>query len=180
MAYTFRDVRAQTRAPHAVLRNARNASNLPHQGWKAVARHGALLGKGHYMDDYWELYHIEEDRSERHDLAAQYPDKVKELVATWFAVAGRHSGFPLDDRTALEILTSERPSGSAELDVYTYYPGTAPVPGGGPGPDSTTAPIPSSPSWTLLRRNGRSSVGCRVSIRGTQPLYQGRTSPLRL
>ena len=33
-----------------------------HKGWKAVARHGAISGKGKPMEDPWELYHIETDR----------------------------------------------------------------------------------------------------------------------
>jgi arylsulfatase len=127
MAYTFQEPNAETHRQtqyYAML----GTRAVYHRGWKAVARHGALLGKGHYMDDQWELYHIEEDRSERYDVAAQYPDKLKELVATWFAVAGRHNGFPLDDRTPIEILLSERPSVSRPRETYTYYPGTAAVP----------------------------------------------------
>lgn len=127
MAYSFRDAQAETKRLtqyYAML----GTRAVYHRGWKAVARHGALAGKGNFMDDPWELYHIENDRSERHDLAAQHPDKVKELVATWFAVAGRHNGFPLDDRTALEIMTSDRPSISRLRDTYTFYPGTSSIP----------------------------------------------------
>jgi arylsulfatase len=127
MAYAFRDPQAETRR-HTQYYAMLGTRAIYHRGWKAVARHGALLGKGRYMDDVWELYHVAEDRSERTDLAVQFPDKVKELVATWFAVAGRHNGFPLDDRTALEILTSERPSVSKGRDSYHYYAHTAPVP----------------------------------------------------
>src|SRR5262249_14025314 len=71
-----------------------------HKGWKAVARHGALSGKSHFMEDKWELYHIETDRAETTDVAEQFPEKKLELVATWFAVAGKNNVFPLDDRTA--------------------------------------------------------------------------------
>jgi len=31
----------------------------------------------------WELYDLDKDRSESHDLAARHPDKVKELAALW-------------------------------------------------------------------------------------------------
>lgn len=40
-------------------------------GWKIVMPNN----KGHR----WELYNLNEDRSEMHDLAAQYPEKVKEM-----------------------------------------------------------------------------------------------------
>ncbi len=75
-----------------------------HQGWKAVARHGAISGKGHFMDDKWELYHIEDDRTEVHDLAAQYPEKLMEMIGIWVAAAGKNNVFPLDDRLPIEIM----------------------------------------------------------------------------
>ena len=101
-----------------------------HDGWKAVARHGAISGKGHFMDDKWELYHVEKDRSEVHDLAEQHPEKLKLLIATWFAAAGRNNGFPLDDRTAMELFAEERPQLSVPRNSYIYYPDTSPVPEG--------------------------------------------------
>ena len=36
-------------------------------------------------DGSWELYDLATDRSERHDLAAQQPEKVKELAGLWMA-----------------------------------------------------------------------------------------------
>jgi arylsulfatase len=93
-----------------------------HRGWKAVARHGALSGKGHFMEDKWELYHIETDRAEVNDVGDQFPEKKLEMIATWFAVAGANQVFPLDDRTAMEQLTVERPEPSPPRNTYTYYP----------------------------------------------------------
>ena len=98
-----------------------------HDGWKAVARHGALTGKGKFEDDTWELYHIESDRTECHDLSAEHPDKVAEMVKVWHEEAAKNDVLPLDDRTAREQLTLWRP-GPKERDRYIYKPGTAPVP----------------------------------------------------
>ena len=36
-----------------------------------------------YGTEQWELFNLAEDMAERHDLAAQQPDKVRELVALW-------------------------------------------------------------------------------------------------
>ena len=47
--------------------------------------------------------------SELHDLAAEQPDKLRELVNLWFAEAGANDAFPLDDRSALEIIITPRP-----------------------------------------------------------------------
>jgi arylsulfatase A-like enzyme len=99
-----------------------------HEGWKAVTNHPAIAGWGHYNDDEWELYHVDVDRSEMHNLADEQPEKVRELVNLWFAEAGANQAFPLDDRSALEILNTERPQLSAARTRYVYYPNTAPVP----------------------------------------------------
>lgn len=40
-----------------------------------------------YLGAKWQLFNIEEDRTEQHDLAAQYPDKVKDMSARYNAWA---------------------------------------------------------------------------------------------
>ena len=99
-----------------------------HDGWKAVTTHPTISGWGHFNEDQWELYHVDVDRSELHDLAAEHPDKLREMVNLWYAEAGANEGFPLDDRSALEILVSPRPQLSAPRDRYVYYPNHAEVP----------------------------------------------------
>jgi arylsulfatase len=99
-----------------------------HEGWKAVTTHPPLSGWGEFNLDEWELYHTDVDRAELHDLAAEMPEKVRELVNIWFAEAGRNGAFPLDDRLVLEIGLEERPQLSAPRDKYVYYPGIADVP----------------------------------------------------
>ena len=56
------------------------------------------LGRSSTLDE-WQLYHTDVDRAELHNLAAEQPEKVRELVNLWFAEAGRNGAFPLDDRT---------------------------------------------------------------------------------
>ncbi len=99
-----------------------------HDGWKAVTNHPTLSGWGHFNDDTWELYHTDVDRAELHDLAAEQPGKLRELVNMWFAEAGANGAFPLDDRSPLEIMLTARPQLAAPRDRYTYFPGTAEVP----------------------------------------------------
>jgi arylsulfatase A-like enzyme len=119
-----------------------------HEGWKAVTTHPPLSGWGHYNEDDWELYHVDSDRNENHNLAAEQPDKVRELVNIWFSEAGANQAFPLDDRSALEIMATPRPQLSATRDRYVYRPGTAPV-----------------PEWQAVKVQGRSYViGALVDI----------------
>ncbi|MBA4010982.1 MAG: arylsulfatase [Phenylobacterium sp.] len=99
-------------------------------GWKAAAIHAPLTGTGHFDKDEWELYHVEVDRSETVNLAKEHPEKLKALIDAWFEEAEANNVLPLDDRSAAEILGTERPSTEPPRERYIYYPGTAPVPEG--------------------------------------------------
>ncbi|MFM9940104.1 MAG: arylsulfatase [Hyphomicrobiaceae bacterium] len=48
--------------------------------------------------DNWTLHNLDEDFSESTDVAAQYPDKLKELVAAFDAAAWKYFVYPLDNR----------------------------------------------------------------------------------
>jgi len=63
-----------------------------------------------------------------HDLAAEHPEKLRELVNLWFAEAGANGAFPLDDRSALEILQTPRPQLASPRERYIYYPDVADIP----------------------------------------------------
>src|SRR5580765_7976884 len=99
-----------------------------HDGWKAITTHPTIAGWGNFNADEWELYHTDVERSELHDLAAEQPDKLRELVNIWFSEAGANEAFPLDDRSPLEIFTTPRPQLAPPRDRYTYFPDTAEVP----------------------------------------------------
>jgi hypothetical protein len=99
-----------------------------HEGWKAVTTHPPLSGWSHFNDDTWELYHTDADRAELHNLAAEHPGKLREIVNLWFAEAGANQAFPLDDRNVLELLTTPRPRLSPPRNRYVYYPDVADVP----------------------------------------------------
>jgi arylsulfatase A-like enzyme len=100
-----------------------------HKGWKAVSVHPTIAGWGHFEEDRWELYNADEDPTETHDLAAEHPTKVQELVNLWFQAAGQYNGFPLLDKTAVEVLADPtRPQVAPPRDRYVYYPDAAEVP----------------------------------------------------
>jgi arylsulfatase A-like enzyme len=127
LRYSFDDGKAAT-TRHTQFYSMLGSRGVWHEGWKAVTTHPCIAGWGHFYDDQWELYHTEADRAEVHDLAAEHPDKLRELVSIWFAEAGANGAFPLDDRSAVEILMTARPQLAAPRTRYVYYPGTAPVP----------------------------------------------------
>jgi arylsulfatase len=97
-------------------------------GWFANTVHAASpAGWSNFDKDRWELFHIEADRSQCHDLAAENPDKLEELKALWFAEADKYNGLPLSDLNVLETMTRWRPYLSGTRESYLYYPGTADV-----------------------------------------------------
>src|SRR5262249_20147292 len=73
-----------------------------HEGWIAVCRHGRLpwenAGSYDFDKDTWELYDVERDFSEANDLAAQNPDKLKQLQDLFLVEAKKYNVLPLDDR----------------------------------------------------------------------------------
>src|SRR5690242_3439373 len=99
-----------------------------HRGWFANTVHAATpAGWSHFDADRWELFHIEADRSQCHDLAGENPDKLEELKALWFAEAAKYNGLPLSDLNILETLGRSRPYLVGERSSYVYYPDCADV-----------------------------------------------------
>jgi arylsulfatase len=104
-----------------------------HDGWKAVTFHpvGPLYDDGlrsnaPFDDDVWELYHVAEDVSEVHDRAAEFPEKVGELVALWWEEARRNDVLPLDNRV-LDAMAHKHDRRRYQ-DTYRYFQGGAQVP----------------------------------------------------
>ncbi|HYR95585.1 MAG TPA: arylsulfatase [Candidatus Binatus sp.] len=99
---------------------------LYHRGWKAVT-YRPMMHPGSYDDDRWELYHVDEDPSECRDLAAEHPERLRELVDRWWTEAAKYQVLPLDDRP-FSPLVFERPPAVPPRARYTYYPQGAAVP----------------------------------------------------
>jgi arylsulfatase A-like enzyme len=97
-------------------------------GWLANTLHPPISGWSNYEKDQWELYNLAEDRSQRHNVAAEHPELLERLKGAWFFYAGRYHGLPLDDRSPLEIFATPRPQPTPPRDRYIYYPDCAEVP----------------------------------------------------
>lgn len=96
-----------------------------HEGWTAVTWHQPGTD---WADDPWELYHQDVDYSQAHDLSAEHPEKLAELVALWWDEARAHNVLPLDDRGRERFIDPLRPTASEDRDVYRYFPGSTPIP----------------------------------------------------
>jgi arylsulfatase A-like enzyme len=121
--------------------------------WKAVTYHGRKPWENRsawsFDEDHWELYDLEQDPSECHDLMAErnvkdlddpMAKKLIELVGLWWAQAGRYNVLPLDDRFF------ERALGRSALTEgrtkFTFFPGTIRIP-------EHVAPDTKNRSWSV-------------------------------
>ncbi|HKD68950.1 MAG TPA: arylsulfatase [Candidatus Binataceae bacterium] len=99
-------------------------------GWKAVVYHARMpwdsAGSLPFERDKWELYHIDDDFAEIHDLSARYPDKIKELQTLWLEEAKKNNVLPLDDR--LGRIAGAKPWLPAPRATYIYTAATYRVP----------------------------------------------------
>ncbi|MFD4190892.1 arylsulfatase [Amycolatopsis thermoflava] len=178
-----------------------------HDGWMAVTRHGVpwemvpTAGR-RFEDDVWELYHLDADFSQAHDLAARYPERLRELQDLFLIEAAKHNVFPLDDR----VTERENPRLAGRVDLLgdrtcvTYRGGmtrfteettpnvknrshtiVADVETSGPGADGVVvAQGGRFGGWSLYVAGGRVSYaynyfGSHVyTVRAAEPLPPGR------
>ena len=127
MAYTFDSANAKApsrrRTQYFEMFGLRA---IYHDGWIAATPPPApvwLLGtvkQPDVVNGYnWELYHIADDYSENHNLAAQMPDKLREMKELFLMEATKYDVFPLDNSVLARIVTP-RPSATAGRTLFTY------------------------------------------------------------
>src|SRR5215471_13483268 len=108
---------------------------LYHNGWIAATvppQPPWLMGTAEMppLNQYkWELYNIADDFSENNDLAAQNPDKLKELQGLFMEEAKKYQVLPLDN-SWLERAFAPRPSAVAGLTKFTYSGEISGIPAG--------------------------------------------------
>lgn len=91
LKYTFGDGDAPDRK-HVQYYEVLGNRGIYKDGWKAVVNHAFSAS---YDDDIWELYHVDEDYSEKNNVADKYPEKLRELQEEFFLEAGRNHVFPM-------------------------------------------------------------------------------------
>ena len=140
LAYTFEsenaNVPSQKKVQYFEMTGNRG---LWQDGWKAVAFHQPGTS---YDDDEWELYNLEDDFSECHNLADKHPEKLRQMIEAWWVEAGKYDVLPLDDRTVQLFTTSKKKLIPSDRTRYEYYPPVSHLTG-------ETSPIIGNRSWTM-------------------------------
>ena len=90
-------------------------------GWKAVCRHTKGVDPDSEM---WELYHLDVDFSEIHDLAQEQPERLAKMKTLWLQEAKANQVLPLDDREWDRAAERIREHSRA---VHVFYPGMSRV-----------------------------------------------------
>jgi arylsulfatase A-like enzyme len=100
MAYSFVDGSAADRHETQYFEMFVNRG-IYHKGWTAVTRHSTpwviQSDLPPFDDDVWELYGPE-DWSQARNIAAENPDKLRELQRLFMIEAAKYNVLPLDDR----------------------------------------------------------------------------------
>jgi arylsulfatase len=103
-------------ANRAMYKDGWWAASLSFEPWQAE--------RGEYdpFKAKWELYNLDKDFSQAKNVAAQNPEKVRELEALWWAEASRNKALPLDWRGA-ERFSAEmtgKPNLAGDRKKFTY------------------------------------------------------------
>jgi arylsulfatase len=127
MAYTFANAKATSTHKTQYFEIFGNRG-IYHDGWLAHTVHRAaweMKVRHPFLEDKWELYHVDEDFSCANDLAAKDPGKLKEMQELFLKEAVKYHVLPLDDRT-LERLNAAlvgRPDLMAGRTSLTVFDG---------------------------------------------------------
>jgi arylsulfatase len=81
--------------------------------------------------DKWQLYDLSRDFSQADDVAADNPEKLKELQAIFDQEAKKYNVYPLDDRAAARFANPggiNRPSFVTGRKHFEFYPGAVRLP----------------------------------------------------
>jgi len=131
MAYTFENVDAPDRRTTQYFEMMTNRA-IYHDGWIACSRTGLPWETGGrtlegLKTSSWELYQIDDDFSQANDLAAEQPEKLKELQGIFLVEAKKHNVLPLDPRMAERMDPKLRVSGEPPTH-WTYYGNSVQLP----------------------------------------------------
>jgi arylsulfatase len=149
MGYTFGDAKAPTRHTTQYFEMVGNRG-VYHDGWVACTKPLRLpwvtSGSDPDPNDFsWELYHVDDDFSEAHDLSAQNPQKLRELQDLFTQEAKRYDVFPLDSSFAERANPAIRPSVTRGRSTFEYQQGTIRIP-------EASAPDVKNRSWSMTAR----------------------------
>lgn len=172
LKYTFNDEDAKDRRTSQYFEMLGNRA-MYQDGWLASARHGIpwlTNGLSRPFDtDQWELYDLNADFTQSNDLAAQHPEKLKELQKTFDEAARRYNVYPLDDRFAQRLDPRIRSAGPRRLK-WTYFGNDIRLPEAA-GPIFVPLPHTVTAQITLPEEGAEGVIACAGGRAGGWTLF---------
>jgi arylsulfatase len=124
LAYTFDNAKAPTKHTLQYFTTSGNRA-IYKDGWWAGDRYQwtwettySLSGTDKFDVRPWELYNLNEDFSQAHNLADKYPEKLKELIKVFDEEATRNNAYPILPGRQLNPAST-----AASQTVFTYRSG---------------------------------------------------------
>jgi arylsulfatase A-like enzyme len=131
LAYTFDQPDAPSRHHVQYFEMFGNRA-IYDDGWVAAARHGLPWSEirsrtTDFERDRWELYHVTEDFSEAHDLAARNPEKLAALQRVFDREARANGVYPIGGANLFAQGAPSLVKGHHEFVLYPSLPLTPPA-----------------------------------------------------
>ncbi|RKZ90686.1 MAG: arylsulfatase [Gammaproteobacteria bacterium] len=127
LVYSFDDATALERHATQYFEMFGNRA-IYRDGWLARTLHRAPWQTGKQkplQDDVWDLYNVREDFSLTNNLAAERPEKLKQMQALFMIEAEKYNALPIDDRTIerMNPAIAGRPDLLGDRTSLTLYDG---------------------------------------------------------
>ena len=180
MVYTFDNAKAEDRRKTQYFEIFGN-SGIYHDGWFAGTTPFRLPWSGVGTDvdvltTKWELYNIDKDFSQADDLAAQMPEKLREMQVRFYAEAAKYNVLPIQTSAAERFGEGIRPSLVGDRKSFTYTAGMKRIPEG-------AAPPIKNRTWSLtadvdLKGNDSGVIATQGGLLAGWALYFEQGKPV--
>jgi len=179
-AYTFDNPNAPSRHRMQIFEQLGNRA-IYSDGWLASVRHTVpwLAVTDDFSHDRWQLYHLDTDYSQGHDVADQFPDKLREMQDLFETEAKRNYIYPL-----IVGHQDKQPTLWDGRTDITFYPQQAPI-------QSFAAPkfqrwhritvdavIPPGGAEGVLLADGSRVAGFVLYVQGQRLVYENNVSDI--
>jgi arylsulfatase len=162
-AYSLNDAKApttKTEQYYELEANRGFVDNSNGESWKIAAYRSVSMKESQQYDETrFELFNLNEDFSEAHDLSEKYPEKTKALEEQWWAAAKQYQVLPLVDTGLLERALYSKFVNLPPPDQRRFAQEGGSVP-------HNLAPILPGKSWTIsttIERSNTQQAGVLVA-----------------
>ena len=181
LAYTFAEANAKNRRTKQYFELLANRA-IYSDGWVACttpvgAPWDSAGAKVDEITGYkWELYDTSKDFSQAHDLAAEMPDKLKDLQLLFYTEAARYNVLPIDNSKTERLDPAIRPSLTRGRKSFSYTEGMVRIPEG-------ASPDIKNKSWSIkadveVKENASGIIVTQGGLFGGWGLYLNQGKPV--